>query len=51
MAAGTGLVDPAEVDLSVDIAGVRFPTPVMTASGCAAATSQMLSAGRRSTSA
>jgi len=37
MAAGTGLVDPAEVDLSVDIAGVHFPTPVMTASGCAAA--------------
>lgn len=30
-------VDPATVDLAVEIAGVRFPTPVMTASGCAAA--------------
>jgi len=29
--------DPAAVDLSVEIAGVVFPTPVMTASGCAAA--------------
>ncbi len=30
-------VDPATVDLAVEIAGVRFATPVMTASGCAAA--------------
>jgi len=30
-------VDPAEVDLSVEVAGVRFATPVLTASGCAAA--------------
>jgi dihydroorotate dehydrogenase (NAD+) catalytic subunit len=42
MAAGTGpvdpaSVDPASVDLTIDIAGAQFPTPVMTASGCAAA--------------
>jgi len=34
MSAGS---DAAAVDLSVEIAGVVFPTPVMTASGCAAA--------------
>ncbi len=32
-----GAVDEAAVDLAVEIAGTRFPTPVMTASGCAAA--------------
>ncbi len=30
-------VDATTVDLAVDLAGVRLPTPVMTASGCAAA--------------
>jgi len=30
-------IDPDEVDLAVEIAGVPFATPVMTASGCAAA--------------
>ncbi len=30
-------IDPVDVDLSVELAGVGFPTPVMTASGCAAA--------------
>lgn len=30
-------LDPEAVDLAVDLAGVHLPTPVMTASGCAAA--------------
>ena len=30
-------LDPAEVDLSTKVAGLRLPDPVMTASGCAAA--------------
>ena len=33
----TPAVDEAAVDLGVEIAGTTFPTPVMTASGCAAA--------------
>ncbi len=33
----TRLPDPGEVDLRTDLAGVRLPNPVMTASGCAAA--------------
>ncbi len=37
MSVGEAGVDPSAVDLSVEIAGARFPTPVMTASGCAAA--------------
>jgi dihydroorotate dehydrogenase (NAD+) catalytic subunit len=30
-------LDPAEVDLSTDVGGLRLPSPVLTASGCAAA--------------
>lgn len=30
-------LEPAEVDLSTELAGLRLPDPVMTASGCAAA--------------
>ena len=30
----TDPVDPAGVDLSVEVAGVRLPNPVMAASGC-----------------
>jgi dihydroorotate dehydrogenase (NAD+) catalytic subunit len=31
------VLEPAEVDLSTELAGLRLPDPVMTASGCAAA--------------
>ncbi|PJJ55847.1 dihydroorotate dehydrogenase (NAD+) catalytic subunit [Mumia flava] len=34
---GRAPLDPADVDLAVDLCGLRMPTPVMTASGCAAA--------------
>ena len=32
----TGATPPSTVDMSVDLAGVRLPNPMMTASGCAA---------------